>query len=165
MTTQESLRPHILFVCLGNICRSPAAEAVLLDSLRNNGLAEGWVVDSAGTSGVHAGHQADRRMRAAGSERGYDLKSISRSFDTVHDFDDFDWIIGMDESNVKHLKQFARDQLDKNKIHLFTDFIPKTKLSGVPDPYYGGEAGFYNVIDLIVEAIPSVIRAVQKNKP
>lgn len=158
----EARRPHVLFVCLGNICRSPTAEAVFLKALQGRDLKLGWVVDSAGTSSVHAGHPADQRMQETCLQRGYKLTSLSRGFDPQNDFDEFDWIIGMDESNVANLKQFARSTEDADKIHLFTSFGPEIKASGVPDPYYGGEKGFYEVIELIENRTPHLLDAVQK---
>jgi len=160
MSEQKERTHRVLFVCLGNICRSPAAEAIFLKHLNTRGLVRSFVIDSAGTSAFHAGNPADRRMIASCLERGYDVKSISRGFDPHHDFDQFDWIIGMDTSNVRNLNQFARDSEDATKVHLFTDFLPNKKPSGIPDPYMGGADGFFEVIDLIERGMPNLFETI-----
>ena len=96
-------KKKILFVCLGNICRSPSAEAVFNGVIKKNGLADQFEVDSAGTSGWHAGEPADRRMQSHAVKRGFNLTSISRKFNPQYDFDHFDMIIGMDDSNIENL--------------------------------------------------------------
>lgn len=152
----------ILFVCLGNICRSPSAEAVFNALIRKNGLENVFRCDSAGTDAYHVGEHADYRMRQFGLKRGYNLTSISRSFDPKNDFDRFDYIIGMDRQNVRDLKSVARNESDRKKIHLMTDFCIGKKYDSVPDPYYGGDAGFELVLDILEDACEGLIRKIQK---
>jgi len=148
----------ILFVCLGNICRSPSAEAVFTGLVKNEGLAEYFEIDSAGTSGWHAGEPADQRMQSHAIKRGYNLSSRSRKFDPQSDFDHFDMIIGMDDANVDTLRQMARNAGDLKKIHKMTDFARQFDYDEVPDPYYGGYEGFELVLDLLEDACQGLIK-------
>ena len=140
----------VLFVCLGNICRSPTAEGVFHDLVRRRGLEEAIRTDSAGTSGWHIGAPPDTRARAEAKRRGIDLDHLrSRKVDPS-DFERFDYIIAMDESNLADLQDICPEPLRK-RIHLFTSFAPKGTPPGVPDPYYGGSDGFAKVFDLIAQ--------------
>ncbi|HOI26215.1 MAG TPA: low molecular weight protein-tyrosine-phosphatase [Paludibacteraceae bacterium] len=147
---------HILFVCLGNICRSAAAEGIMKDKLEKNGLSDSVYVDSAGILSVHQGDKADARMRAHAERRGYDLTSISRpvKFD---DFEKFDLIIGMDDSNVDDLMDRAVTLEHQKKIHKMTEFSKKYDDKYVPDPYYGGASGFEMVLDLLEDSCDGLI--------
>lgn len=140
---------RILFVCLGNICRSPAAEAIFLQMAREQGL--NVEVDSAGTSAWHAGEKADARMRKHASERGYTITSISRAF-RRDDFEQFDMIIAMDDQNFFNLRSEARSTDDEAKIYRMRDFFVEKDFDHIPDPYYGGSKGFDLVIDLLEDA-------------
>ena len=111
------MKQRVLFVCLGNICRSPSAEAVFNGLIAKEGLADQIESDSAGTIGFHAGEPADRRMQTHASKRGYTLTSISRPVNPKVDFDEFDFIIGMDDNNVFDLQEMARNSADMQKIH------------------------------------------------
>ena len=144
-------KTRILFVCLGNICRSPMAEGVFLEILQREGKEKQFEVDSAGLSGFHEGELADNRMRAHASRRGYRLTHRSRPV-TKKDFDNFDFIIGMDEQNIKGLRNLADSPEKVGKIYRMTDFSQRMTEREVPDPYYGGEAGFEFVIDLLEDA-------------
>jgi protein-tyrosine phosphatase len=155
---------RILFVCLGNICRSPAAEAVFTNLIEKNGLNKELSCDSAGTAAYHVGDQADYRMRQFGQKRGYHLTSISRKFDPDRDFDKFDYIIGMDRQNVRDLKTEARNGNDLKKIFLMTDFCFDQKYDSVPDPYYGGPSGFELVLDILEDACNGLLNRLQKEK-
>lgn len=139
----------ILFVCLGNICRSPSAEAVFKGLVKNKGVAQNFEIDSAGTYAYHEGEPADRRMQQHAIKRGYNLTSISRPFHPDKDWDYFDYIIAMDNSNLRDLKGVARNANDHKKLHKMTDFSINSKYQEVPDPYYGGPDGFDLVIDLL----------------
>jgi len=153
---------QVLFVCLGNICRSPSAEAVFNAMADKNGLAEELKCDSAGTAAYHVGDQADYRMRQFAHKRGYRLTSISRQIDPNLDFDRFDYIVGMDKQNVRDLKSVARNENDRKKISLMTDYCSDKKFDSVPDPYYGGAAGFELVLDILEDACEGLIRKLQE---
>jgi len=153
---------QVLFVCLGNICRSPSAEAVFNALIEKNRLEKELSCDSAGTDAYHVGDRADSRMRKFGLKRGFNLTSISRAFDRTRDFDRFDYIIGMDRQNVRDLISMARNENDRKKIHLMTDFAINGKFDSVPDPYYGGDAGFELVLDILEDACEGLIRILQK---
>ncbi|MCB2201241.1 low molecular weight phosphotyrosine protein phosphatase [bacterium] len=146
------MKIKILFVCLGNICRSPSAEAIFRGYVEKKGLTKEFEIDSAGTSAYHQGEPADARMRRHASKRGYQLTSLSRKFDPAADFDHFDIIIAMDRDNMHDLKQMARNKKDEEKLMLMTDFSSAFDYNYVPDPYYGGDKGFELVIDLLEDA-------------
>jgi protein-tyrosine phosphatase len=149
----------ILFVCLGNICRSPAAEGIFKHKAHEAGLAV--TVDSAGTSAWHAGEKADRRMRQTAKNRGYELTSISRPL-IVSDFDEFDYLIAMDDHNYDDLRQKAGNTAQMDKILRMRDFFSDKSYDHVPDPYYGGSQGFEMVIDLLEDASDNLIQFIQK---
>ncbi len=140
----------ILFVCLGNICRSPMAETVFKAKVKAAGLSADFEIDSAGTAAYHEGEQADARMRQHAQQRGYNITSIARQVRTT-DFEHFDKIIGMDNSNMENLKRIC-PPAHIHKLHKMTDFSQHIVYDNVPDPYYGGAAGFELVIDLLEDA-------------
>lgn len=143
------MKHRILFVCLGNICRSAAAEGIMKYIVEHNNLDKDFMIDSAGTSGWHAGELPDRRMRSHGADHGYDFSSRSRQFQT-EDFDKFDYIIAMDNENFHDIISMARNEDDKKKVSYLTDYTqnhPNQRY--VPDPYYGGDKGFDLVIELL----------------
>ncbi len=144
------MKQKILFVCHGNICRSPSAEAVMKLFVENANLSDKIECDSAGIIGYHEGESADSRMQKHAKRRGYNLTSISRPLQQ-EDFENFDYIIGMDESNMVDLRSFDM-QNTKAKILKMTDFCAKMNYNNVPDPYYGGDAGFELVLDLLEDA-------------
>ena len=144
----QSLR-RVLFVCLGNICRSPAAEGVFRDIVGRNGNPAEWTIDSAGTGGYHTGDLPDTRMRVHARRRGYELTHRARRV-TESDFDDFDLIIGMDDSNVANLRRLAPSPEAEAKVVPMARFIGKAmRYDCVPDPYYEGAEGFELVLDLL----------------
>lgn len=147
-----SKKTKVLFVCLGNICRSPSAEAIFRGYVEKLKFNDAFEIDSAGTSGYHQGEPADMRMRKHASKRGYQLTSLSRKFDPSTDFDHFDIIIAMDRDNLHDLKQMARSTEDEKKLFLMTNFSSAFDYDYVPDPYYGGDQGFELVIDLLEDA-------------
>ena len=155
---------QVLFVCLGNICRSPSAEAVFTALIEKQDLTDQVSCDSAGTAAYHEGERADYRMRQFAWKRGYDLTSISRPVRPKQDFERFDYIVGMDRQNVRDLKAMARNENDLKKIFLMTDFCTEGKYQSVPDPYYGGDDGFVKVIDLLEDACEGLFRHIQDNK-
>lgn len=141
----------ILFVCLGNICRSPMAEGIFLEILKREKENSNFEVDSAGLLSYHQGELPDSRMRYFAGKRSYMLNHRSRPF-SRKDFEMFDMIIGMDDQNIAGLKQLAITLEEQAKIYRMTDFCRKLEATHVPDPYYGGEKGFENVIDLLEDA-------------
>ena len=152
---------NVLFVCLGNICRSPAAEGIFKKMVADNELGDSIYVDSAGTSGWHEGELPDDRMRMHGQRRGYDFSSRSRKF-VEKDFGIFDYIIVMDDDNYRNVKKLAKSKEDVAKIHLMTDFSDKYSHSHVPDPYYGGSSGFELVMDLLEDACENLLNRIAK---
>jgi len=152
---------QVLFVCLGNVCRSPSAEAVFNALIEKYGLQSDLQCDSAGTDAYHSGDPADYRMTQFAQKRGYRLTSISRRVQPAHDFDRFDYIIGMDKQNVRDLKVLARNENDRKKISLMTDYCSGKKYDSVPDPYYGGASGFELVLDILEDACEGLIRKLQ----
>ena len=147
----------IVFVCLGNICRSPSAEGVFKQLVESSGLASQFVIDSAGTHAYHAGEGADKRMKLHAAKRGYNLTSKARKFNPSKDFDDFDLIIGMDDENIQFLKSKAQTPEDLRKIHKMTDFRKFWKYDEIPDPYYGGDEGFELVLDLLKDSCEGLL--------
>ena len=143
----------ILFVCLGNICRSPTGEGVLQNLVEERGLDSKVTIDSAGTIGYHEGNPADRRMRDHASKRGYDLTSRSRKI-VVDDLDRFDLVIAMDRQNHSDIMEI--DPAATN-VKLMSDFLDDSWPVDVPDPYYGGADGFETVLDMIEAACPAVL--------
>lgn len=141
----------ILFVCMGNICRSPMAEGVFLHILNRENQLKNFHIDSAGTIGYHAGELPDSRMRFHASKRGYELTSRSRKVNHS-DLEKFDLIVAMDDSNYFNLCDIAKNQEEKMKIVRMTDYCTKHNDDHIPDPYYGGESGFEHVIDLLEDA-------------
>lgn len=145
----QSPQVKVLMVCLGNICRSPTAHAVFAQRVDAAGLAHRIEVDSAGTGDWHIGHKPDSRAREAGARRGYDLDSLRARQVCADDFSEFDYILAMDENNLRDLQQLSPPQL-RHKIRLFMEFSG-SKVRAVPDPYYGGPEGFEQVLDLVEE--------------
>ena len=150
--------PSVLFVCLGNICRSPTGEGVMRHLLAARGLEDAIDVDSAGTGAWHVGNPADPRMRRAAEGRGIPLESLARQA-VAEDFDRFDLVIAMDWDNHRDLRRMAREagRRDPENLFLFSDFLPTDRPRDVPDPYYGGEAGFEEVLDLVEEGCPNIL--------
>lgn len=142
---------RILFVCLGNICRSSSAEEVMRTYIKRAGLEHELEVDSAGISCFHRGELADERMRAHAERRGYHIIHLSRPVCT-DDFYEFDMILGMDDRNIDALREKAPDVDSEKKIGRMTDFCKLKVVDYVPDPYYGGAQGFENVLDILEDA-------------
>ncbi len=142
---------NILFVCLGNICRSPTAEGVFRHWVEQEGDSDWITVDSAGTHAYHVGASPDNRSQHAAKIRGVDLSALRGRQATVADFDDFDYLLAMDEENFNNLTQLAPDE-QQYKIKMFMKYAKNFEERDVPDPYYGGSQGFEHVLDLIEDA-------------
>ncbi len=143
----------ILFICMGNICRSPAAEAVFLGQTEQRGIAHRFDVDGAGTGNWHVGNRADSRSRLEGEKRGYSLITTARQVSGA-DWQYFDWLICMDDDNRQELLSLGAPN---DKIRLLTDWHPDESTDEVPDPYYGGDQGFVHMYDLIELSIEGLI--------
>jgi protein-tyrosine phosphatase len=143
---------RVCFVCLGNICRSPTAEAVMRHLVKEAGLEATIFIDSAGTGDWHVGGARDKRSRAVGEARGIPLSGVARQF-VPADFDDFDHVLAMDRANRDELQRMARDAGDRAKVALLRSFDPSAPADAeVPDPYYGGPRGFEEVFDICERA-------------
>lgn len=151
---------RILFVCLGNICRSPTAEAVFKKQLDEAGLTDQVVVDSCGTGAWHVGHSPDQRTITAAAKRGYDLSELRARKLVAEDFKRFDYILAMDTRNLADILKKAPSDFG-GKIQLFLDYAPQSNVIEVPDPYYGGDQGFERVLDLVEQASQGLLKALQ----
>ncbi len=158
----EKTKYRILFVCLGNICRSPLAEGIMQTYLEREGLDNTIKVDSAGILSYHQGELPDQRMRAHAAKRGYNLVSRSRPVKS-DDFDNFDLILGMDDRNIDDLKELAPTLEAMQKIGRMTDFCQRIPADYVPDPYFGGASGFEKVLDILEDACEGLLEYL-KNK-
>jgi protein-tyrosine phosphatase len=147
----------ILFVCLGNICRSPAAEAVFRTVAVREAPELAVEVDSAGTAGYHIGEPPDIRMRQAASRRGYDMASLRARIVDPRDFEHFDLILAMDRENLTALHSRAPAHT-RDRVRLFLEFAPEATVTEVPDPYYGGPNGFEEVLDLVEAATQGLLQ-------
>lgn len=153
------MKKKLLFVCMGNICRSPSAEAVMNECINMHQLSDEFECDSAGTGGWHIGDKADTRMRKHALLRNYNLTSIARQFDATNDFDKFNLIFGMDQQNVNDIKALARNKSDLDKVKLITSYCTRySNYNSVPDPYYGGDDGFELVLDIIEDACEGLLK-------
>lgn len=149
MNSTNPKKTRILFVCLGNICRSPAAEGIFRRIVDEENAADRFDIDSAGTGNYHIGELPDRRMRLHARNRGIELTHHCRQID-IEDFENFDLIIGMDSSNLHNLRRMAPSVEAARKIHSMAEFFsPGTRYDHVPDPYYEGSEGFELVLDLL----------------
>jgi protein-tyrosine phosphatase len=151
---------RILFVCMGNICRSPAAEGVMRALAEAEGLAEHIAIRSAGTGGWHAGNLPDPRMRNAAKNRGYDLSSRARQVSS-DDLRDHHLVLVMDQQNLREIRPFDSTGDNAAKIRLFCEFCTDHDADEVPDPYYGGEQGFEHVLDLLEDGCRGVLRHIR----
>ena len=148
---------RILFVCMGNICRSPAAEAILKAMAEKEKIGGKLEIGSAGTIDYHAGEDPDPRMRSHAASRSFFLKSKARKFDPKVDFEKFNYIIPMDNEIYSEIVSLDRKKIYGDKIHKMTEFTRYIKVDEVPDPYLGGEEGFEKVLDILVDACRGLI--------
>jgi protein-tyrosine phosphatase len=147
---------RILFVCLGNICRSPLAEGVFRALIRERGVEDRFQVDSAGVSGYHAGSPPDRRSAETARRRGVELAGRSRQL-TVDDLRRFDWVIAMDEDNLEAIRMLEARVGGTARVHLLREWDPDPTARDVPDPYYGGPRGFEEVHDIVERSCAALL--------
>ena len=152
----------ILFVCLGNICRSPTAEGVFRALVEREGLTDQISIDSAGVGSWHVGQSPDPRATAAARERGVDLSTQRARQVKAQDFDRFDYVIAMDSENRRDLKGICPAG-EEDRLHKFLQFAPDLGIADVPDPYYGGDGGFDTVLDLIEAASAGLLDDIRAN--
>lgn len=153
---KQSNPRKILFVCLGNICRSPLADTIMHSLVEKRGCAENYEIDSAGILDYHVGESADPRMIFHAHRRGYMITHHSRTVKKT-DFEEFDIIVGMDDENISDLQYLAQTDEKRTKIHRMIDYCPEFGANSVPDPYYGGDAGFELVIDMLEVACANLL--------
>lgn len=151
-------RLNVLFVCMGNICRSPTAEGIFQKLLKDQQLDHLIGVDSAGTHAYHLGEQPDQRACETALARGVDIRGLRARRVTAEDFERFDYILAMDGDNVDNLREICPPSMIK-KIKLFMDFAPEQRVRDVPDPYFGGQRGFERVFDLVNAAAQGFLTA------
>ncbi|EAR62131.1 low molecular weight protein-tyrosine-phosphatase [Neptuniibacter caesariensis] len=150
----------VLFVCLGNICRSPTADGVFRQVVEQRGLTEQIKVDSAGTAAYHVGNPPDHRSTLAAKKRGYDLSLLRARQAVVEDFTEFDYVLAMDHENLLNLKAIKPSNFTGH-LGLFLDFAEASE-SEVPDPYYGGDSGFEHVLDLVEAASEGLLQEIER---
>ena len=154
----------VLFVCLGNICRSPAAEALFIKKIKERGIEDRFLVDSAGTGSWHVGKKADSRMRLAARDRKIEINSKARQI-SKNDFQRFNYILTMDDSNYKNVMSLKNREpnLDLCKVRKMQEFANTFHEKEVPDPYFGGEEGFDYVLDILNDSTNGFLDHVFKN--
>ena len=155
------MKKRILFVCMGNICRSPAAEGIAKKFLEKKGLDGTIEIDSAGTLDYHEGELPDPRMIKHASKRGYKLDSRARQFNPNNDFDHFDYIVTMDDDNYSEITSLDKKNKYKDKVYRMVSFGNKLKVNEVPDPYYSGSDGFEYVLDILEDSVDGLLKKVE----
>jgi protein-tyrosine phosphatase len=151
----------VLFVCMGNICRSPTAHGVFRALVEREGLAHVIGIDSAGTHAYHVGSMPDKRAQATARSRGIDLSDLVARRVELEDFAAFDYVVAMDQENFISLSQICPDR-HLEKIQMFMDFAPGMRTREVPDPYYGGPSGFERVFDLVEAAAEGLLAEIRQ---
>lgn len=149
-----------LFVCMGNICRSPAGEAVFRAFVEREGLADRIECDSAGTIGYHSGSAPDSRMRQEGKRRGIPVNGRARQV-RAQDLQDFDLVLAMDDSNLDYLRELEAESPGRARIEAFCVYVTDSDATEVPDPYYGGPEGFAHVFDLLEDGCAELLRSIR----
>ena len=153
---------HILFVCLGNICRSPLAESVFRHLARERGVERRFEIDSAGTSGWHVGDPPDARSVATARARGVEVCGASRKL-VAEDLRRFDYVIAMDRENLANITRLQTASGGGARVHLLREWDPEPGQPDVPDPYYGGERGFEDVLDLVEAACRGLVAEIRRS--
>ncbi len=160
MTIKKPVK--VLFVCMGNICRSPTAEGVFRNLIEQKGLIDRVSIDSAGTHAYHVGEQPDRRAQAAARKRNIDLSTLRGRKFICSDFHDFDYVLAMDNANLRDM-QFQDSGEGNARLSLFLEFATSHLQKEVPDPYYGGTNGFERVLDMIEDASAGLLESIRKD--
>ena len=155
-------RRGVLFVCTGNICRSPTAEGVFRTVVARAGLADRFVIDSAGTHGYHVGDPPDPRAISHARRRGYDISGLSARRIETEDFERFDLILACDFGHRTLLRRLA-DRSQHSRIAMFLDYAPELGINEIPDPYYGGPAGFEHVLDIVERASAGLLATLKRD--
>jgi protein-tyrosine phosphatase len=158
----EKTMIKVLFVCMGNICRSPTAEGVFRQRVREAGLEQRIMIDSAGTHDYHIGKPPDRRAQAAAAGRGYDLSGLRGRQVEKRDFEEFDYILAMDTENLVNLNRIKPPQ-HKARVGLFSEYGQHSGAREVPDPYYGGDQGFEQVLDMVETAAAGLLAEITRD--
>lgn len=151
----------LVFVCLGNICRSPTSEGIFIHKVRERGLELFFYIDSAGTAAYHVGEPANSKSQFTANQYGVRLPSRARQFEYA-DFEDFDLILPMDSSNKHNLRSMDRKSRFSDKIFMMRDFDPQPEDGNVPDPYYGGMQGFENVYNILDRSCEALLNQLEK---
>jgi len=155
------MKIKVLFVCMGNICRSPTAQGVFRNLIEKEGLSHLISTDSAGTIAFHVGNPPDKRACETAVKRGLDLSDLRARQAVADDFERFDYVVAMDRENFDDLKNLCPAG-QENKLHLFLDFAPHLDVQEVPDPYYGGPGGFEKVFDLVEDASNGLLSRIKQ---
>lgn len=151
----------VLFVCMGNICRSPTAHGIFSALVKNHGLEHLIEIDSAGTHAYHVGNPPDPRAQASAKQRGIDISTLRARRVEKSDFERFDYVLAMDHENYRHLTALSHDK-HKHKVRLFMEFAAHLNQHEVPDPYYGGESGFERVLDMVEAAAQGLLDDIRR---
>jgi protein-tyrosine phosphatase len=157
----ENSKVSVLFLCMGNICRSPAAHGVMETLVEQKGLADRIMVDSAGTLDYHEGELPDARMREAAARRGVDLTHRSRPL-TARDFHSFDYLVAMDHQNLMDLEEFRPHGKSRAEVSLLMSHCDTPAMDEVPDPYLGGRAAFEQVLDLVDQGCGALLKTIRQ---
>lgn len=153
---------RVLFVCMGNICRSPTAEGVFATLVESENVDSRFVIDSAGTHAYHTGDTPDLRAQKAAKDRGVDLAKLKARKVVVGDYEDFDYLLVMDDDNYRIIMEFCPEE-HQHKIKHFLEYAPHLDTLEVPDPYYGGKYGFERVLDMIEEASAGFLNSLKQS--
>lgn len=152
----------VLFVCMGNICRSPTAQGVFERLVHSQGLDDRILIDSAGTHAYHIGNSPDKRSQAAAKSRGLDLSGQRARKVTLADMQEFDYVLAMDRTNLDDLQDMVT-AAQRERVQLFMAFAERWKVDEVPDPYYGGDSGFERVLDMVEDAAAGLLAHIRRH--
>ncbi len=153
---------RVLFVCMGNICRSPTAEGVFAALVKSENIENRFIIDSAGTHAYHTGDTPDLRAQKAAKDRGVNLTHLKARKVIVGDYEDFDYLLVMDEDNYRIIMEFCPEEY-QHKIKYFLEYAPHLDTLEVPDPYYGGKYGFERVLDMVEEASAGFLNSLKQS--